>query len=452
MARKVFISFLGATNYGACHYCIGEFDSGEVRFIQEATLDYLCQSGTWTKKDAAYILMTTDSRKNNWLSDGQRTFKNKRIIRQPGLYCCLNRRNFPMTIKAVPELPNGDTEEEVMSIFQKVFELLKEGDELYFDITHGFRYLPMLIVVLGNYSKFLKDVKVKMISYGNFEGRDRQTNKARIMDLTVLSTLQDWTNAAGSFIRSGDSSYLAQLAKDKLLPIVQDSKRPDIQSARALNDLVKNLEKVTTDMITCRGQNIESSKNIKGVKRHLNRLEDVVITPMKPIIDKVKDEFADFNDTPDVMNGFRAVQWCITHGLLQQAVTILRESVVSYFYNKYEMYITCEKLSDRRDLISTALSILAYNTPESNWRVSPDLKPQLKAVVNAFRSDRSVYMLTNSIGKKEHISVAYDKLGSLRNDLNHNGLNDGPRSPEVIKEETIKYFGRIYNCLTKSRR
>ncbi len=453
MARKVFISFLGATNYGACHYCIGEFDSGEVRFIQEATLDYLCQSSTWTKKDVAYILMTEDSWKKNWLADGQHNFKTKRIIRQPGLNKCLRSRRYPMTLKPVTGLPDGNTEAEVMTIFQRVFELLKKGDELYFDITHGFRYLPMLIVVLGNYSKFLKNVKVKMISYGNYEGRDRKTNHARIMDLTVLSTLQDWANAAGSFIRSGDSSYLAQLAKDKLLPIVQDDNRPDVQSARTLNNLVKNIEKMTTDMITCRGRNIENSMNIKGVKRHLNGLEDVVIKPMKPIIDRVKDEFADFNDSPDVMNGFRAVQWCISHGLLQQAVTILRESVVSYFYDKYKTYITCEKLSDRRDIVSTALNIIAYNTPESDWRIFPELKPQLKAVVQAFRSERRSYMFTNSIGKREHISVAYDKLGSLRNDLNHNGMNDGPRSPELIKEETLKYFDRIYNCLiAKSRR
>jgi hypothetical protein len=153
------------------------------------------------------------------------------------------------------------------------------------------------------------------------------------------------------------------------------------------------------------------------------------------------------------MNGFRAVQWCISHGLLQQAVTILRESVVSFFYNKYKKHITCKRMSGRRELISAALNILAYNMPESNWRITPDLKPQLKAVVEAFRSERRAYMLTNSIGKREHISVAYDKLGSLRNDLNHNGMNDGPRSPEVIKEETVKYFDRIYKCLTaKSQR
>ena len=240
MGRKVFISFLGATNYGACHYCIGEFDSGEVRFIQEATLDYLRQTRRWTKRDAAYILMTEDSRKKNWLADGQRNFKTQRIIRQPGLFQCLRARRFPMTIKPIEGLPDGNTEEEVLTIFQRVYGLLRDGDELYFDITHGFRYLPMLVLVLGNYSKFLRNVTVKMISYGNYEGRDRKTNQARIMDLTVLSSLQDWTNASASFIRSGDSSYLAQLAEcleyhDRLHPVADRQIAFDLDDGVVVN-------------------------------------------------------------------------------------------------------------------------------------------------------------------------------------------------------------------------
>lgn len=449
MARKVFISFLGATNYGPCHYCTGDFDSGEKRFIQEATLDYLCQSDTWTKRDVAYILMTTDSRTMNWLSDGQRTFKTNRIIRQPGLYSCLRARKFPMTIKPVPGLPDGNTEDEVMTIFQKVFSLLKRGDELYFDITHGFRYLPIVTIVMGNYSKFLKGVTVKMISYGNFEGRDRKTNRALIMDLTVLSTLQDWANAAGSFIRSGDSSYLAQLAKDKLLPIVIDNKRPDVQSARTLNDLVKNLKEATTDMITCRGQKIEGAEHIRGVKRHLNNLGDVVIQPMRPIIDKVKEEFADFNDKPDVMNGFHAVRWCLSHNLLQQAVTILRESVLSYFEERYQVKSICAglKMHVRRELISSALVIVAKNTPEEEWEVKPEHKPLVKAIVKALESEKKAFMITDSSGKKDHIAVTFKKVMDIRNDLNHNGMNDGPAPPAKLKDQTERYFERIYLCL-----
>lgn len=447
MARKVFISFLGASNYGACHYCINDFVSDEVRFVQEATLDYLCQSGTWTKKDVAYILMTKDSKKKNWLADGQRDFKTKRIIKQPGLYACLRKRNFPMAIKPCVGLPDGNTEDEVMTIFQTVFDLLKQGDELYFDITHGFRYLPMLIVVLGNYSKFLKDVSVKMISYGNYEGRDRKTNRARIMDLTVLSTLQDWASAAAAFIRNGDASLLKRLTTSTLTPILRDRTRDDLQSAQTLNVLVRNLEIATTEMLTCRGLNIEDARTIKQVKGHLNSLEEVTIKPLKPIIDRVRDEFVNFNENPDVLNGFHAVEWCINHGLYQQATTILQESVVSFFCNRYKDLVRCDHLEDSREIMTKVLrrfnqhdEIIVLNKPEN--------MPKLQQVIAAFEHDRELFMVKVQGGKREHISVIYRNLSELRNDINHNGMRNNPLKPQSIKIKTEEFYHRIVACLS----
>ena len=54
MSRKVFISVLGFSNYGECIYTKDNYKSSSVRFIQEATLDYLCQTENWTEKDGWY--------------------------------------------------------------------------------------------------------------------------------------------------------------------------------------------------------------------------------------------------------------------------------------------------------------------------------------------------------------------------------------------------------------
>lgn len=60
MARKVFISVLGYSNYGKCFYTRKSegFKSDEVRYVQEATLQYLMSVSEWTKADCAYILLT----------------------------------------------------------------------------------------------------------------------------------------------------------------------------------------------------------------------------------------------------------------------------------------------------------------------------------------------------------------------------------------------------------
>ena len=77
------------------------------------------------------------------------------------------------------------------------YEFVKGNYAIDFDgehITHAFRYLPMLVLVLANYAKFLKNVTVKSLTYGNYEAREG-TN-APIVNLLPIAALQDWTTAA----------------------------------------------------------------------------------------------------------------------------------------------------------------------------------------------------------------------------------------------------------------
>lgn len=57
--------------------------------------------------------------------------------------------------QVVRGIPEGRNEQEMWEIFQKVYGQMHEGDELYIDLTHAFRYLPMLVLVLSNYAKLI---------------------------------------------------------------------------------------------------------------------------------------------------------------------------------------------------------------------------------------------------------------------------------------------------------
>lgn len=99
MPRKVFISVLGTGFYGACQYKRGKFVSTKTRFIQQATIEYLNVAEEWTSFDRILILLTDGARKYNW-------------------------------DKSIISLHNVKTNE----------------DELYFDLTHSYRYLPMQVL------------------------------------------------------------------------------------------------------------------------------------------------------------------------------------------------------------------------------------------------------------------------------------------------------------------
>ena len=85
MARKVFISVLGFTNYSECIYTKDAYKSHSVRFIQEATLEYLLQQTEWTSNDVAYIMLTDGAEKANWMDNGHRNRVTGEIIACEGL-------------------------------------------------------------------------------------------------------------------------------------------------------------------------------------------------------------------------------------------------------------------------------------------------------------------------------------------------------------------------------
>ena len=150
MARKVFISVLGTGFYGECQYQSEGFTSSSTRFIQTATFEKI-GAKDWNKDDVIYILLTEQARQINWTPEKE--VRMNRITQKEETYYGLEKEikamNLPCQLHGVG-IPDGKDEKEIWEMFSTVFELLKEGDELHFDLTHAFRFLPMLMLVMGN--------------------------------------------------------------------------------------------------------------------------------------------------------------------------------------------------------------------------------------------------------------------------------------------------------------
>ena len=351
MARKVFISVLGTGFYEACKYTKGSFCSTETRFIQQATLEYLKVSNNWVTKNAEgevvdriIILLTDGAKDTNWHKSITKRFNRKTETEEPyeGLEQILNNMHLPCPVETL-SIPDGKNEEEMWTIFNTVYNALKPNDELYFDLTHSFRYLPMLVLVLGNYAKFLKDVKVKHISYGNYEARNTETNEAPLMDILPLTMLQDWTFAAADLIQNGNIKKLQELKENNaLVPLLREKGKKNIDRRMAegyLDDYITSLKDFLDDMKLCLGPNILSGITTNRVMDCHEQVSDVfkqVIAPIPPIIDKIQDSLQRFESTDtmnpeSIQNGYEAAKWCYDHQLYQQAATILDENLTTDF-------------------------------------------------------------------------------------------------------------------------
>ena len=358
MARKVFMSVLGTGFYSECTY-VGVNTRTQTRFIQEATLNEIGAKG-WNSEDSAYVFITDRSETDNWIvKDNCRTnLRSKEVEQYNGLQKVLDDMSLPCTVESV-KIKDGKDENEMWDIFNTIYGCIHDGDELYFDLTHAFRYLPMLVLVLGSYAKFLKNVKIAYISYGNFDSRTKcadnpDRDEAPIVDLLPLSILQDWAFAAGQFIKSGNVEEIVKLCENEFLPLVKASRGKDV-AATALRYYTKVLNSTIQDFRFCRGISLIDSDNIISLRQSTLDLGASMIDSLNPLLGKIVESFGDFDDYSSVNNAYRAAVWCYNKGMFQQSATILQETVVTFFCRRHGLNELVEE--DRRVVNDTFFAI-----------------------------------------------------------------------------------------------
>ncbi len=429
MGRKVFISVLGTSDYRPCEYYREQVSFGKSRFIQESTLNYL-NSRTWPSDSKAYILLTQSSESRNWNDNGL-TDHNGNTLTRKGLQAVLRDMNLPFGIEPITNIPEGNNEEEIWNIFERVYNVIEPDDELYFDITHGYRYLPMLILVLCNYSRFLKHTTIKSITYGNFEV-SQELGHGVIVDLKPLSELQDWTFAAGQFVNNGNVDELVKKSSEKYRPLLKESQGTDT-NAQLLRKYITNLNTCISQRQTCRGKEIISSGDYDSLCHTFDSMQNSCIRPLMPILKSVQQSLQDIVPYYNVNNALSAAKWCYNNKYYQQSATLLQEYVISYFCIKYNLEI--DNLIERQ-LVGDAVYICNTSQCEINDEINTtiadnvDLQMALQNLVN----DTEL----------QSISATFTNMAeNLRNDLNHSGMRQNSSKPEKLIKDLGKYLERL---------
>lgn len=118
-------------------------------------------------------------------------------------------------IKKVP-IPDGKNSREIWKIFERVIERVNEGDEVVFDITHGFRSLPFLSFLFAAYLKTARNAQIVAIYYGALEmARSRKDGLAPVLELSEFVKMLDWIIAADQFIQTSDARRLSTMLETK---------------------------------------------------------------------------------------------------------------------------------------------------------------------------------------------------------------------------------------------
>jgi CRISPR-associated Csx2 family protein len=334
--RKVFISFLGTNSYKKCRYEFQNENSVVVEFVQEALINFCCKD--WGKEDKILIFLTKEAKMKNW--------EGKLELKIPSHLDC-----------NVIDIPDGMNEKEIWEIFRIVFEQINKGDGIIYDITHSFRSLPMLGITLLNYAKFLKNIQVIGIYYGAFEVLgtafeienkipNPENRIAPILTLTSFSILQDWTDASSEFTKYGITSNLKKLAGEKYLPVLKETQGQD-KTAKLLQNLITNIDKISTLFQTSNGLEIIKSKKFDEVRELMSNYQDNELVPaFKPLLNFISLSIDKF-EYNNIMNGFFAIEWCIKDNLIQQGFTLLQENIITFFASKLSLdYLDIKNRND----------------------------------------------------------------------------------------------------------
>lgn len=383
MAKK-FISFLGRGNtrkpieesYDEGIYIIENHPSKATRFVQEALIDYYCKD--FTEDDTICMCLTEEVQTANW----------------PFLKEILDNKNLKPQIQEVP-VAFAKTEDQLWQLFNTLYQIMDTNDELYFDITHSFRYLPMFFLAVMNYAKYLKNISVKGIFYGNWEARTGIN--APVLDITPLFDIMEWSNAADAFTSYGNT--------DKIFDLV----KPTAQYYKGTKSLAQQLSKFADNLKTVRGTSIyknEAGKQCLDIIKDKDSSQNSVQAALKPLFNKIKKNIEDFN-TKEEFKFIPAVEYCIRYGMYQQAITLLQEGIITFFairagYNLHNR--------EQRELISRYINSLA------------------KDKVNSHENKKEVIEVNDELhklldGNSDFIGI-WNAITDKRNDINHGGFND----------------------------
>ena len=320
MGRRVFISFLGTNSYVETYYTINDKKITEYpeRFIQEALIDYQCKE--WTDNDKILIFYTKDSCDKNWLDGGQKDYTQ-------GLQSILKSKES--VVKLIVEgklIPEGFSEDDIWEIFNIVYDELEEGDDVYFDVTHAFRSIPLFSVVLFNFAQFTKKINIVEINYGAFEklgpaylvkNMPMEERVAPVVSLMNVIRLQQLTQTANEFMNYGKLNTVSQILKT-----TQNALETTTKAQRRIKDTLITLQKNITlfeqQISSCQLDALRQASTISIINSDLIKVlnSNVLNQAEKVVFEKIQTKISKFDSQPSNENIERAIEWALEYNML----------------------------------------------------------------------------------------------------------------------------------------
>lgn len=419
------ITFLGTGKYQKTHYYAQTNTQEYVNtaYIQEAIIRLK------NDIDEVIIVATERAKSLNWEdyddSEGLKTILESTKIK----YTLVN-------------IPDGKQQEELWEMFQLIYEVIEENDQLMIDVTHSFRSIPFIIMSIIEYAKMMKNIDVLGIYYGAFEAKD-QDNHTPIFNLNFFTDMMDWSHGVDQLIQAGDYKKISNKMKSVMKPLLKEAKGQD-QVLNQIRQLVELFESFFVGLKLSRGKVVTEDGHM--ISHLLSEIDEVKIPikdyeslrPFFLIMEKIREPFNDFYDADLVKNIHSAVKLCGKYELYQQAYTLLRENIVNMVCVQGELEIY-NHLNDR---------LMAENVIKSF--INSDYLQEHDAIVLSPEEKN----IRDKVEGTFELSLAtlFKDIGDYRNDFNHAEFRLNSIKANKLKSKLDEFILIFENALDKSVR
>jgi len=293
----------------------------------------------------------------------------------------------------------GMNELEIFENFNLIIQIqdqLKDGDEVYLDITHSFRSNAFWMFLVMNYLTDVEDKKitVKAITYGMLEAQ--KEGVAPVVDLNAFYKILQWIKGANNFKNYGNSYLIEQ----------------NIENEKLSKKLRNFSDALNMNYIASLRQSINS---LKKLEEDIKSLEG----PAKLIIPKVIKDFMDRFATEEKDYLFQAelAKWHFEQKRYAMAYININESIIGFIMDALDLpLLTGDKKKDEnklaKDWLNMIISRHETNKIYPNFKVDKD-NQELHEYIKIFEHSRRVRNeIAHSIGGKDS---AVNDINSLKN-------------------------------------
>lgn len=341
------------------------------------------------------------------------------------------------------DIPDGRTDAELWTVFQRVVDVVEPEESVIFDITHGYRSLPFLAFLSAAYLRTVKRARLEAVYYGAFEAKDQSTPpRAPVIDLTRFVELFDWMVGANRFVQFGDARDLAQLLTAQHERIKPDPRTTDkaamsAWSSSPLKRAASNLTRASRALRVVRpAEAMDASEKIRTQLPDAVHSSQAMARPFTLLSQHILDSFAPIalSETEQHQNPARAlavernlIGWYLKRNQTFQAVALAREWLVSWIMAQVGM---AGQIMDK----------------DARWKIERAIgrhvqQFQAKSSVEE-ELDEALPDVSN-LPNINDLAQFFNQLGELRNDLMHAGKRENALKAETVETKARELWEKL---------